>query len=58
MVQLSPVLTVPGGWYYKQDTDREYQYAAQDLTIDLFCAGDWLEIVSEAENKRIIYEIV
>ena len=49
--------TVPKGCIYKTDSDEDYQSAYQDLSIALYCAGDWLEIVDINNNCRIQYEI-
>ena len=50
--------SVPRGWLYRTDSDRTYQKAGCELSVDLCCAGDWLEIVSEEQGKRIRYEIL
>lgn len=49
--------SVPKGWKYMRDSDRDYQYAYCDMEIDLYCSGDWLEIVNEEQNVRILYVI-
>lgn len=46
---------VPRGWEYRTDAYPMYRTALQDLTVDLCVAGDWLETVSVAENRRILY---
>jgi len=48
---------VPKGCLYRKDTDKDFRYAASEVTIELYCAGDWLEIVDEDENQCIRYEI-
>ena len=48
---------VPEGWWYRTDTDKDFRYAPREITVDLFCRGDWMEMVNPEENTRIIHEI-
>ena len=48
---------VPRGCLYRTDTDSKYRYAAHEVTIDLSCAGDWLEIINEEETRLVRHVI-
>ena len=47
--------TVPAGSYYSSNVG-ESGYTDSDITIELQCAGDWLEITTE-DGQRYRYEI-
>ncbi len=49
--------TVPRGWSYRMEYTQGYKFVPQEIKIELFCAGDWLEIANKQENKRIRYQI-
>lgn len=49
--------TVPRGWNYRTDSDGTYRTAECEMSLDLYCAGDWLEIVNENTGEKIIYRI-
>lgn len=51
-------ITIPKGWDYLRNYSSDYETAETELIATMDTEGDWVEIVNESENMRILYMIV
>lgn len=48
---------VPEGWKYRTYADLAFATAQGNTEIDLYCDGDWLEMISPDGKECIRHEI-
>lgn len=50
-------ITVPKGWLFRTYNHSDFRRAGCDTEFDLFCSGDWLEMVNEEDGTLIRHVI-